>query len=157
MDTRRETLNDTQAGLAFLAEGTGGLAIKNQNDLNLGLDKILDDQSYYLIGYEPDTDSFDPATRKFNTIDVKVSRKGVDVRHRSGFFNVADTKRISVADNLTPVQRLEKALYSPFSVNEISMRLNTLFGSDATNTAFVRSLLHIDAGKLKFTDRTRRY
>jgi|SRR5688572_6317261 len=152
VDERRAHLYETQAGLAFLAQGTGGLAIKNQNDLNLGLDRILENQSYYLIGYEPDADSFDAATRKFNNIDVKVSRKDVNVRYRSGFFNIADTKRSPVAGNLTPLQQLEKTLYSPFSVNQISMRLNTLFGNDSTNTAFVRSLLHIDAGKLKFTD-----
>ena len=149
---RRDALYDTQAGLLYLAQGTAGFAFKNNNDLSIGLDRVLNDQSYYLVGYEPDTDTFDPATRKFNSINVKVSRRDVKVRYRSGFFNVADTKRVPVADNLTPLQRLEKTLYSPFSVNEISVRLNTLFGIDATNTAFVRSLLHIDAGKLKFTD-----
>jgi len=149
---RRGTLNDAQACLSFLAEATGGFTIKNQNDLNLGLDRILDDQSYYLVGYEPHTESFDPATRKFNSISVKISRKDTDVRYRSGFFNVADTKRAPVADNLTPVQLLEKTLYSPFAANEISMRLTTLFGLDATNMAFVRLLLHSDGAKLKFTD-----
>jgi VWFA-related protein len=58
VETRREALYDTQAGLSFLAEGTGGLAIKNQNDLNLGLQRILEDKSYYLVGYEPDVDTF---------------------------------------------------------------------------------------------------
>jgi VWFA-related protein len=149
---RRDALFDSQSGLAYLANGTGGFAFKNNNDLSLGLTRVLDDQSYYLVGYEPDTDTFNPATRKFNSISVKVSRKDVNVRYRSGFFNVADTKRIPVAENLTPLQRLEKALYSPFAINDISMRLNTLFGSDAANVAFVRSLLHIDAGKFKFTD-----
>jgi len=149
---RRDALYDTQAGLSYLALGTGGFAFKNNNDLNLGLERVLNDQSYYLVGYEPDTDTFDPVARKFNSISVKVTRKDVNVRYRSGFFNVADTKRLAVAENLNPLQRLEKALFSPFAINEISLRLNTLFGSDAANVAFVRSLLHIDASKLQFTD-----
>ena len=149
---RREALYSTQEGLSYLANGTGGFAFKNNNDLNLGIDRVLNDQSYYLVGYEPDSDTFDPATRKFNSISVKVGRKDVDVRYRSGFFNVAEIKRVPVAENLTPLQVLEKTLYSPFAVNEIGVRLNTLFGNDTTNTPFVRSLLHIDAGKLKFVD-----
>ena len=152
LEGRRQSFSDTQAGLSYLAEGTGGIAIKNQNDLNLGLDRILTDQSYYLVGYEPAGDTFNPATRRFNAISVRVNRKDVNVRYRSGFFNVVDSKRVPVADNLTPVQQLEKALFSPIAVNEIALRLNTLFGSDATNAAFVRSLLHIDAAKLKFVD-----
>jgi hypothetical protein len=39
-----------------------------------------------------------------------------------------------------------------FAVSGIDLRLNALFGSDAKKGAFVRSLLHINAGDLKFTD-----
>ena len=46
---------------------------------------------------------------------------------------------------------LARALMSPFAVNDISLRLNALFGSDPSGS-YVRSLLHIRGQDLKFTD-----
>ncbi|MEO7538887.1 MAG: VWA domain-containing protein [Pyrinomonadaceae bacterium] len=150
---RRNQLLDTQEGLSYLAEETGGLAIKNNNDLSGGVTRALADQSYYLIGYEPDTDTFDPAKRKYNQLTIKVLRPGAKARYRSGFFNVADRETAgNTPASATPVVKLETALVSPFAVNGINLRLNALFGSDAKNGSFVRSLLHIDAADLKFTD-----
>jgi len=151
LSARRDQLWDTQAGLGFLAEETGGLAIRNSNDLIGGVRKILNDQSYYLIGYEPDSDTFDEK-RKFNKLEVKVSRKGANVRYRSGFFNVADGVAIKKPVRMTPAQQLQTALTSPFGVNGIELRLNTLFGFDEKNGSFVRSLLHVNVKDLKFVD-----
>lgn len=150
---RSEQLLDTQEGLSYLAEETGGFAVLNNNDLSKGVRRVLDDQSYYLVGYEPDSASFDPAKRKYNNLSVKVLRKGANVRYRSGFFNVAD-KPVGVLFPTTasPQAQLEMALVSPFAVSGIDLRLNALFGSDAKTGSFVRSLLHINAGDLKFTD-----
>jgi hypothetical protein len=84
---------------------------------------------------------------------VKVSRPGVTVRYRSGFFNVADNRQPQTPfKEQTPVAQLETALVSPFNVTGIDLRMNALFASDAKNGPYVRSLLHIDAGDLKFTD-----
>lgn len=152
MSQRRDQLLDTQEGLSYLADETGGFAVKNNNDLSGGVRRVLDDQSYYLVAYEPDSDTFDPTKRKFNKLEVKVFRKGTSVRYRSGFFNVAQSSVEKAPTTLTPVAQLETALVSPFAVSGINLRLNALFGSDAANGSFVRSLLHIDAGDLKFTD-----
>jgi VWFA-related protein len=149
---RRDELFDTQAGLIYLAKQTGGFPIVNNNDLSGGIRKILDDQSYYLVGYEPDSESFDPKTRRFNKLQVRVSRRGAQVRYRSGFFGVGDDQIKQPTANLTPQQQITRALTSPFSANEISLRLNTLFGNDVKNNSFVRFLLHVDARDLKFTD-----
>src|SRR5688572_17491247 len=71
LSDRRNELLDTQDGLRYLARGTGGFAIINNNDLSDGIRKVLDDQSYYLVGYQPDEDTFDPKTRRFNQIKIK--------------------------------------------------------------------------------------
>jgi VWFA-related protein len=153
MQARSDELFETQDGLSYLARGTGGKAILNNNDLSGGVRRILQDQSYYLIGYEPDTETFDPAKHKFNTLTVKVLRKGANVRYRSGFFNIADRPAETVAPaDATPQAQLETALVSPFAVSGIDLRMNALFGSDAKVGSFVRSLLHINANDLKFTD-----
>jgi VWFA-related protein len=153
MGARSRQLFDTQQGLSYLAVETGGFSIKNNNDLSGGVRKVLEDQSYYLIGYQPDGDTFDSATRKFNKLDIKVLRKGTTVRYRSGFFNIASREASApIAAKGTPVQQLQSALLSPFTVNGIDLRLNALFGSNAKNEGFVRSLLHVDINGMNFVE-----
>lgn len=146
---RRNYLMDSQAGLQYLAKQTGGLAIVNNNDLAGGIRRILDDQSYYLIGYTPDDETFDPKIRRFNKLEVKVSRPGLKVRYRSGFFGVSSEKieRPVLSNDM----KLLTALTSPFAVNDISLRLNALFGATEQGP-FIRSLVHIRAQDLTFTD-----
>ena len=56
---------DSQESLKFIADQTGGLAIENTNDLNLGISRVLDDQrGYYLLGY---TAPNDVATQRAGT------------------------------------------------------------------------------------------
>ncbi len=150
MSRRNERLLDTQDGLKYLARQTGGIAIVNSNDLSGGIRKILDDQSYYLVAYEPDDATFDPKLRRFNKVEIKVTRPGTRVRYRSGFFGVSDEKIIRPQQ--TANQRLMNALTSPFAVNDISLKLNALFYSTALNVNVIRSLVHIRAQDLKFTD-----
>jgi VWFA-related protein len=145
-DRRNETL-DTQDGLRYLAKETGGLAYF-QNGIDYGIRRALDDQSYYLVGYEPDPETFNPKKNRFNKIQVKVKRAGVNVRYRSGFFGfseeqIADPKR-------RPDQALYDALISPFAVNDISLRLNALFVADEKRRGYLRAFLHIGAKDLTF-------
>ena len=148
---RRDKLFDTQEGLVYLAKQTGGFPILNNNDLSGGIRKILDDQSYYLIGYEPDAETFDVKTRRFNKLEVKVNRKNTDVRYRSGFFGVSDDQ-IKKPANLTPQQQILTALSSPFAVSDINLSLNTIFKSDVKEAAYISSFVYINAKDLKFTD-----
>lgn len=153
MSERRTELFNTQQGLVYLAQQTGGFAVLNNNDLSGGVRKILDDQSYYLIGYQPDADTFDPKTRRFNKLTVKVKRDGLNVRYRSGFFNVQEERiaQMTTTGKQTPSEQISNALASPFAASGIALRLNTIFGNDLKGS-FVRSLLHVDARDLKFTE-----
>lgn len=150
MDARSRQFKDTQDGLVFLARETGGFAIINQNDLNNGIRRVIDDQSYYLVAYEPDDETFDPARRRFNRLDIKVLRKDARVRYRSGFFGVGDDERPKA-----PTQTKGNMVYaitSPFAVNEIPVRLNAFFGVEPNQTTYVRSLLHVSAKDITFED-----
>jgi len=152
LSERSNELFDTQAGLTYLAQQTGGLSMINNNDLSRGVKRAIDDQSYYLIGYEPDSDTFDAKTRRFNKLEIKVKNKDLKVRYRSGFFNVADRDVPLTKTTQTPAQQIQNALTSPFAVNDISLRLNALFGNEAAQGSYVRTLLHIAAQDLKFID-----
>jgi VWFA-related protein len=87
---RRQTILDQQDGLRHLAEETGGLSILNTNDINSGVGRILEQQGYYLVGYEPDDETFDPSVSRFNRIEVRIKRPGCMARYRSGFYNQAN-------------------------------------------------------------------
>ncbi len=153
LSDRRTKLFDTQEGLTYLAKQTGGFAIINNNDLSGGIRKMLDDQSYYLIGYEPQEEIFDPQTRRFNKLEVKVKRKDVNVRYRSGFFGVSDEEIArKPKPEMTAGQKIINAITSPFAQNEIPLRLNALFGNDEKQGSFIRSFLHINAENIAFTD-----
>lgn len=150
MSDRRGKFFDTQQGLQYLARQTGGIAIVNNNDLSGGIRKILDDQSYYLVGYEPEDSTFDPKIRRFNRLEVKVKRPGASVRYRSGFFGVSDERLVKPPQ--TPLQRMGMAMTSPFALQDITLRLNTLFYSTPKQGNLLRSLVHIRSQDLTFTD-----
>lgn len=151
LSSRSAELFDKQEGLSYLANETGGRAFFNNNDFNKSLDKALEDQKgFYLIAYQPDEETFDAKTRRFNKLEVKVKRDGTNVRYRSGFFGVED-KEIAPS-KLTPQQKVITALTSPFAATDINLKLNTLFGKNQANESFVQSFLHVDAKSLIFQD-----
>lgn len=149
MSRQGQALIDTQDGLSYLSEETGGFTIKNTNNLSKGIRKILDDQSYYLVAYEPEEGSFDPKKLRFNKIEIKVDRPGTKVRYRSGFFNIGDNT-LKAAKQPTPFQSIADALLSPFAQNDLPIRYNGLFNYDHKNGAYLRSLVHMNIGDLDF-------
>jgi VWFA-related protein len=67
-----------------LAEGTGGRAIVNTNDLASGLDRVIADASaYYMLGYTPARDLNDG---RFHRIQVRVAPRGAHVVARRGYW-----------------------------------------------------------------------
>jgi hypothetical protein len=150
---RREMIRDTQEGLAYLAEQTGGFAVMNTNDLPRGLARIRNDLGdYYLIGYVPDAGTFARAGTKpaNHRLSVRVRRRGVRVRTRKEFLGVADAAETLVP--LTPAQQLVRAAISPFTATDIALRATALPAFSPELGPFVRALLHVDASALTFTE-----
>lgn len=76
-----------QAGLAQLADETGGTFIGNANDLGDKLRAIDEDMhSYYMITYVPTNQVNDG---KFREIALQVDRPGVDVQSRKGYYAIS--------------------------------------------------------------------
>ena len=50
---------------------------------------LADQRGYYLIGYQPDAGTIDETGGAFRKIKIKVKRKGLSVRTRSGFYGVS--------------------------------------------------------------------
>jgi len=152
LDARRQELFDTQQGLQYLAQETGGFGIRNSNDLGRGIKRVLDDQrGYYLLGYVPDYSTFklDRGQRKFHKISVKVKTAGLNVRSRKGFYGIPE--EVARPARRTPAQQVIGALMSPFTSGDVHLKLTSLFGHDPKAGSIVRSLLHIDPRDLSFT------
>jgi VWFA-related protein len=79
-----------QDALHYISGETGGFAVVNTSNLRAGLTRILhDQQGYYVIGYQPDSDTFGNGTDpKYHRVKVKVRKKGLKVRSRQGFYAV---------------------------------------------------------------------
>jgi len=73
-----------QGTLGDLAESTGGFLVADTNDLRAGLERVASDlRSYYDIGYAAP----DPAQDgRWREIKVEVTRPGVTVRTRKGYY-----------------------------------------------------------------------
>lgn len=135
--------------IRFLAEETGGLASIDRIDLDAGLSRALVDQgSYYLIGYQPDADTFDPTKNKFNKLIVKLKRPDLMIRYRSGFFGVTDKKLEDVPK--TQRQKLTASITSPFGTNEINLSVYPIFQNDAKDGNLIQALIYIDPKDLLF-------
>lgn len=146
---RQQKLTNTQQSLQYLTDETGGFAIINNNDINDGIKRVLNDQkAYYLLAYQPDGDTFDPAKRQFNKLTINVKRPGLKVRYRSGFFGVTDPDGLS--EPKTPQRKLLDALASPFAAGQISLSLTTLFATDVKGGSFVRALVHVKGSDINF-------
>jgi VWFA-related protein len=148
---RRDDFFESQDGLNYLAQQTGGFFIRNTNDLAGGIRRVLKDQgSYYLIGFVPDESTFKRDRSGFHALKVKVNRPDVRIRTRSGFFGVSDDEDKSRQKTLG--QSLLAALSSPFKSGDIGLRLTSMLGVDPQKGPFVSSLLHIDATELTFAN-----
>ena len=133
--------------LRILGDDTGGRVIVNNNITN-SIRRVFNDQSYYLVAYEPDEDTFDAKKRRFNKFEVKVSRPGVNVRHRNGFFGFTPELAAKVMPSQT--SPLVAALISPFAENGVFVRMNAVFATDETRKAYLKTFVNVNSSDLTF-------
>jgi tetratricopeptide (TPR) repeat protein len=76
-----------------LAVDTGGLMIRNENNIGRALETIArDSRRYYVIGYSPTNPNFDG---KYRPIEVRVKRPDVRVRARRGYLAIEPAKMLT--------------------------------------------------------------
>ena len=112
-----------------------------------------DHRGFYLIGFRPDEETFDPVRgrRRFNRVEVKVKRAGLRVRTRGGFYGFTEEEAARPVRR-TRGEQLIGALTSPFASGDVRLRLTSLFGGDGEKGNFVASLMRIDMSNVKFTE-----
>lgn len=146
---RARDVRNSQNGLFFLANETGGNFYKNQNYLDVPISRALSlEKGYYLLAYEPDDETF--KGKNFNKVEIKVKRPELKVISRAGFLGKTD-------DATKPKKRagdseLYEAVTMPLPRAGLNLQLTAFFGNTPAEGNFVRSLVHLDGGELTFTD-----
>jgi VWFA-related protein len=145
---RASDLFVSQVGLVELTKNTGGLSLRNINNLDRSIGRVMNDQKgFYLLGYRPQSATFD---RRYHKLEVRVKRPGLKVRYRHGFFGIRDEETRPVRQQ-TRYGQLLAALTSPFTAAGVRLRLTAVFGNSEQGGSFMTSLMHINGGDLKFT------
>lgn len=77
-------------GMRAVAEGTGGFAVLNSNDIGAAMQRVLDDNAtYYLLAYEPVSSR---RAGRFRRIEVRLpARPDLVARTRKGYFEARET------------------------------------------------------------------
>ncbi len=145
---REDYFRQTQEGLRLLAGETGGFAVLNQNDIDKGLERIIDDQSYYLLSYVTNLETVNSSQDAIDKVEIRVKQPDVDVRYRSAFYSPNSRIEDSTAPQ-TPREKIGQALAYPFKANEIKLNLYSITGR-AGYADFVRFLINISAKDLEF-------
>lgn len=97
-----------------LAPATGGKIFRLRNDVNTEIASAVSDGSiYYTLSYSPSNRNWDG---KFRKISVQVSRPGLKVRTREGYYATEDP-----LESPSPDQALAEAVKSPVPYSGISV------------------------------------
>ena len=119
-------------GLRHVADWTGGRAFFNTNDLGAAIRRAVGDSDLtYLLGYYPAVQVWD---QKFRKIEVKVRRRGVEVRHRSGYFAVPPAAQ----DTNARQAALEAALESPLEATSLPLTVRATPAEQGRLTLTIR-------------------
>lgn len=146
MSNRSRQMWIGREGGDLIARQSGGFLIRNSNDF--GIKQVMKDQEgYYLIGFRPGQDTFN---REFHRLKARVKRGGLTIRTRTGFYGFTNEEakptKFDVAD------KMNQALVSPFSPNDVNVRLTSLFVNDPAAGPLVRSFVYLDPHDLTFRE-----
>jgi VWFA-related protein len=108
MDRRAQIdINESHLTMTALAEGTGGRACLNNNDIAGCIGRAMNDARVtYALYFTPTHDEWDG---KFREIKIKLNRPGLDAHYRKGYYAMPDLP----ADQQTRHTLLAEAGLSP--------------------------------------------
>ncbi|MBN1126573.1 MAG: VWA domain-containing protein [Sedimentisphaerales bacterium] len=147
-ERRQKQWIKSQEGLFILPDETGGRYIRHHNYVELALQEAVNDgEFYYLIGYRPDAKTVAEMRdnrNKFHNIKVRVTRSGLDVRSRSGFFSTTETPYAPAPSGDT----LTQAMLSPLLQEGLTVRLASGYVYDFEGIYRLRAWVHLPGRQL---------
>jgi len=127
----------------LLAKGTGGLEIRNTNDLLAGLETIGKEQNeYYLLGYTPPPSN----DENCHKLRVEVDRGGTRVRARPSYCNAKPRDVLTG----TPVEKALETRAAAAQSGNIGASMQIPYFYTSSNMARVNVAMEIPSDSLKF-------
>ncbi len=151
-DSLRYNLRLAQDTLQDLADGTGGMAFINSNDLSNAFTRIIEDNSaYYVLGYYPTNDRRDGKDR---TIEVRVTRPGLVVRSRKGYqASRGRAPKFEFLEVEGASDALREVMNSPLPVSGLTLGVSAAPFLGERPKASVAFVVEMDGRDLRFTER----
>jgi len=107
----------------ILSDNTGGRAFMNTNTPWEGVPQVFrENSSYYLVGFRPTNVTQDGRFRK---ITVKVSRPGLEVRTRAGYYSARAEKPAKPSNRPVPTE-IERALSNGLPTGDVPLALSVV-------------------------------
>jgi VWFA-related protein len=136
-------LRDT--ALRYISGATGGFAIRNTNDLHLGLERIDQDiHSYYVLSYRPKRQIFDG---EFRSIRVEVKKPGLEVRARTGYQALPPGVDMVTAEEFRQLESARKGEI-PLGL-PVFLRLDWFHNKQGASTAL--AILEVPGSSIQFS------
>ena len=111
-----------QPVMRLLAQATGGRAFTDSNDIRGAIRTVLDDSaSTYTLAFHPEEADLDSKAHK---LTVKLSRPGVEIRHRDSYQAIADPPR----DDRSRAAEIRAAIVSPLDSGGVGLRVRATRG-----------------------------
>jgi VWFA-related protein len=139
-----QSIPTNQQVLYALARGTGGFTIFNTNDLLAGLNRIANElDEYYILGYVPPSQAHDGS---YHQIVAKVTRKGVQLRHRNGYYDLKAPDLLAGK----PEGKTLEALAASSQPGQVPVSLSTPYFYSSPGVARVNISLQVPASAIDF-------
>ena len=135
----------TQEVMATLSSDTGGKAFFDSNDFAPAFAQVQRDTSaYYAIGFHSSNPSRDGKYRK---LTIKITRSGVKLEYRPGYYAPADFKHSGREDR---ERELQEQLASDLPATDMAVYLDALYFRLDENRFFVPVSLIVPGSQIPF-------
>ncbi|HWT02691.1 MAG TPA: VWA domain-containing protein, partial [Pyrinomonadaceae bacterium] len=135
-----------ESGLGQLADETGGIFISGTNDPGPRLRQVDEDlHAYYLLTYSPQNQNYDG---RFRQISLKVSRPGVEVQARKGYYALNVPYDTPVLDYEAPALALLGGNPQP---NAFDSRVAAFSFPEPGKPGLVPVMVEVQADSVNFT------
>ncbi|HSB11823.1 MAG TPA: VWA domain-containing protein [Blastocatellia bacterium] len=150
-----EDFRESQGSLNAIALDTGGKFFHNSNDINKGLENLLEENSgYYLLGFQPEASKWDGKIHKIKV--VVRDHPELNVSFRRSYLAKASKPAAPPSTDPKNAEMIE-ALTSPLVRRDIDLRLSPFYLDDAKRDVVVTALLHIDISRFSFKQADGKY
>ncbi len=126
-----------------IAEETGGHAYYNTNDISGSIRKAIDDSvSSYVLAYYPTHNNWDYS---FRSINVKLTRKGLQLRYRTGYYAIPDSND----GNGMRDQLISNAIRSPIQMLDLGLEVHA-DANVTVNGREIKAQVRVDPSQMHF-------